>query len=189
MAAFPIFIELEEYPCLVVGAGRIAARKIQTLVSYGAKITVTAPRVCDEVMRLAESGRIFLHRRAFEPGDLDGKGLVFVATDDEAVSHEVASLCRERHILVNVADVKPECDFYFPALVRRGDVVVGISSGGKSPALASQLRKEIDSRLPEGLPEFARKAGDLRRQLIDSGQNVESNPEYRQMIEGFFQIK
>ncbi|MBR1691793.1 MAG: bifunctional precorrin-2 dehydrogenase/sirohydrochlorin ferrochelatase [Lachnospiraceae bacterium] len=185
MAAFPLFVELEQYPCLVVGAGLVASRKIHTLLSYGARVTVTAPRVCDEVKRLAERNRIILHRRSFEPDDLTGKGLVFVATDDEAVSHEVAALCRQRHIFVNVADVKPECDFYFPALVRRGDVVVGISTGGKSPALAKELRKEIDRRLPEELADFVKEAGALRSLLLESGRSVEDNPEYRQMVQEF----
>lgn len=183
MAFFPLFISLDECPCLVVGGGKVAFRKVKTLTEYGAKVTVVAPRTESGI---DEMHGVEIRKREFRENDLEGMQIVFVATSNQECNRQVAALCRERKILVNVADVPEECDFFFPALVRRKDVVVGISTGGKSPAAAKKIREELDRQLPESLGDFVEEVGALRTQMKDSGQKPEENPDYMERITTYF---
>lgn len=183
MAYFPLFISLDNLPCLVVGGGKVALRKVKTLLEYGARVTVTAPKVDEELEKIPG---ITIHKRNFKEADLDGTELVFAATSDEECNRRLSRLCRERRIFINVADVPEECDFYFPALVRRGDVVVGVSTGGKSPAAAKKIKEKIDSCLPQSLSGFVEETGQLRTAILDSGQKAEENSEYNKQIQDYF---
>lgn len=183
MAYFPLFVSLDHLPCLVVGGGRVALRKVRTLLEYGAEVTVTAPELDAE---LEEVPGITIHKREFKESDLNDIQLVFAATSDEECNRKVSRLCRERRILINVADVPEECDFYFPALVRRGDVVVGVSTGGKSPAAAKKIKEKIDSCLPQSLSEFVEETGQLRTAILDRGEKAEENREYTKRVEDYF---
>lgn len=178
MAAFPLFMELEGKQCLVVGGGQVALRKARTLCAYGACVTLVAKQVLPAFYELDPVTVIV---RAFVPEDVEGMQLVFVAVDDAACSVQVAELCRERRIPVNVADVPKLCDFYFPALVRRGDVVVGISTGGGSPALAAGLRRKIDALLPQDLAEQEKCVAELRKVLLAAGKNPAEDETYMRM--------
>lgn len=180
MAAFPLFMELEGKSCLVVGGGQVAFRKARTLCAYGACVTVVAKQVLSAFYEL---GSVTVTVRAFVPEDLEGMQLVFVAVDDAACSVRVAALCREKRIPVNVADVPKLCDFYFPALVRRGKVVVGVSTGGESPALAAGLRRKIDSLLPQDLSENEEEMAKMRRALLAAGKNPAEDETYMRMTE------
>lgn len=183
MAYFPLFVSLDFLPCLVIGGGKVALRKIKNLQEYGARITVVAPEIHPEIEKIA--GLTFI-RRKFEEKDLEGIRLVFAASSDEACNAEAAKMCRKRKILINVADVAEECDFFYPALVKRGDVVVGISTGGKSPAVASAVRKRIEEILPQNLGAFTEKAGRVRKEIKDKDISTEGNEEYLKMINGYF---
>lgn len=183
MAYFPLFISMEHLPCLVVGGGKVALRKVKTLLEYGAKVTVVAPDLEKELEKIPG---ITIQKRKFISSDLDGMELVFAATSDEECSRRLSELCRERRILVNVADVPEECDFYFPALARRGDVVVGVSTGGKSPAAAKKIKEKIDACLPSSLSDFIEETGELRADILDSGQKPEENEEYNRQVEEYF---
>ncbi|MGN0292314.1 MAG: bifunctional precorrin-2 dehydrogenase/sirohydrochlorin ferrochelatase [Lachnospiraceae bacterium] len=183
MAYFPLFISLDHLPCLVVGGGKVALRKVKTLLEYGAKVTVTAPELDAELEKIPG---IIIRKRKFTESDLDGMELVFAATTDEECNKKVSKLCKEKRILINVADVPEECDFYFPALVRRGDVVVGVSTGGKSPAAAKKIKEKIDTCLPDSLSDFIEETGELRAAVLDSGQKPEENREYNKKVEDYF---
>ncbi|HLQ76041.1 MAG TPA: bifunctional precorrin-2 dehydrogenase/sirohydrochlorin ferrochelatase, partial [Terriglobia bacterium] len=138
---YPVFIRLENRPVLVVGGGEVAERKVDSLLEAGATVTVVSPEATRQLREHADSGRITLQRRGFTPSDMDSASLVITATDDPATQREVVSIARAKGVLINTVD-KPElCDFILPAILRRGDVTLAISTSGKSPALAANLRE------------------------------------------------
>ena len=141
---FPMFIDLTDRKIFVAGGGRIARRRIEALVKFGADIHVAAPRVCPEIALLAEEGKIKILLREYRPSDLDGMEFAVAATDDREVNRAVYAECRKRGIPVNVADDKTLCDFYFPALVLTDDLVIGIGSGGESPGRVKEVRQRIE---------------------------------------------
>lgn len=141
---FPMFIDLTDRKIFVAGGGRIARRRIEALVKFGADIHVAAPQVCPEIALLAEEGKIKILLREYRPSDLDGMEFAIAATDDREVNRAVYAECRKRGIPVNVADDKTLCDFYFPALVLTDDVVIGIGSGGESPGKVKEVRQRIE---------------------------------------------
>src|SRR5882672_4404681 len=155
---YPAFIDLENRPVLVVGGGPVAERKVETLLEAGATITVVSPEITKQLQDHANSKRITIQQRAFVASDIEGVSLVISATDDPATQTEVASIAASKNILVNTVD-KPElCSFIVPAILRRGDVTIAISTSGKSPSLAAELRSRLDRVLTE---EFARTANVL----------------------------
>ncbi|MDR0434988.1 MAG: bifunctional precorrin-2 dehydrogenase/sirohydrochlorin ferrochelatase [Gracilibacteraceae bacterium] len=142
MNLYPINLKLEGRLCLVVGGGPVGERKISGLLECGAGVRVVSPGATALVARWAEAGRITLLRREFIPADLAGVFLVLAATDSAATNEKVATLAAERGLLVNVADTPPLCDFYLPAIARRGPLSIAVSTGGVSPGLAARLRDE-----------------------------------------------
>lgn len=148
MGWFPFFIQLEGAHGLLVGGGRVALRKAEKLLPFGAQLTVVAPRICPP---LAALPGLTLCRRAFADSDLSpAPDFVIAATGDRALDRRIAALCRARRILVNVVDDPAACGFYFPALVQRGRLCIGISTGGASPTAAAWLRQKIEALLPPG---------------------------------------
>ena len=151
MGYFPFFIDLAGREGLIAGGGEVAARKVRSLLPYGPRLTVAAPEVSSEIVSAPE---VTVLRRPFGEELLAGKVFVIAATDDPAENHRIAALCRERDILVNVADDRDWCGFLFPALVRRGGLTVGISTGGSSPAAAAWVRQQAEDLLPENFGEL-----------------------------------
>lgn len=148
MGWFPFFIRLEGKRGLLVGGGRVALRKAEKLLPFGAQLTVVAPCICPP---LAALPGLTLCRRAFADSDLSpAPDFVIAATGDRALDRRIAALCRTRRILVNVVDDPAACGFYFPALVQRGRLCIGISTGGASPTAAAWLRQKIEALLPPG---------------------------------------
>ena len=146
MGYFPFFLDLEGREGLVVGGGAVAARKVRKLLPCGPRLTVAAPEILPEIEALPG---LTLIRRAFEPSMLEGKFFVIAATDSREANREIAGLCRERGILVNAVDDKEACTFLFPALVRRGELTVGVSTAGASPSAAVWVKERVDGLLPE----------------------------------------
>jgi precorrin-2 dehydrogenase len=143
---FPVALILEGRPCLVVGAGREGEGKIAGLLAAGASVRVVAPRATRTVREWAREGRVRREQRAFEAADLDGAFLVVIATSSPAVNEIVWREARRRGVLCNAVDDPPHCDFYYPAVVRRGSLQIAISTDGKSPALAQRLRRELEEQ-------------------------------------------
>lgn len=168
MALFPIFLKLEGRRCLVVGAGKVALEKITTLLPTGAALRVIAPEVCEPIAALAKEQRLILIRREFQPSDLEGQMLVVTATNSREVNHSVFLAAQQRGLLCNSADDPPNCDFYFASTVQRGDLQIAISTAGESPALAQQLRREIDEALPSGVGPWLKELGELRREVLST---------------------
>ncbi len=165
---FPLFLKLEGRPSLVVGAGRIAASKISSLLEAGARVTVVAPHASDDLRQLADAGNVGWIAREFETGDLKGIFLVIAATSDGAVNRAVFLEAQRLGILCNAVDDPPNCDFYFPALVRRGDLQIAISTAGQSPALAQRLRRELEEVFDERAGDWVSELGQRRREILAS---------------------
>jgi len=163
---FPLFLKLEGRPCLVVGAGSIAASKIASLIEAGANVAVVAPWASDDLQKLAAEGRIRWFAREFQIGDLDGKFLVIAATSDSAVNRAVFLEAQRLGILCNAVDDPPHCDFYFPSVVRRGDLQIAISTAGQSPALAQRLRRELEEVFDESAGDWVSELGERRREIL-----------------------
>lgn len=163
---FPAFIKLENRPCLVVGAGAIATSKIASLLRAGAHITVVAPQAKAEVAKLAAAGNITWHQREFRSDDLRDIFLAIAATGSASVNRDVFLAAQARGILTNAVDDPPHCDFYFPAVVRRGDLQIAISTAGESPSVAQRFRREIEASLDLSLGNWLRFIGSLRRHVL-----------------------
>jgi precorrin-2 dehydrogenase/sirohydrochlorin ferrochelatase len=166
MSLFPIYLKLTARRCLVVGAGSIAESKIQSLRDAEADVTVVATRASAVVQQLAANGEIKLHLREFIDSDIEGNFLVVAGTDVPEVNRAVFAGAERRNILVNAVDDPPYCDYYFPSIVKRGDLQIAISTAGESPALAQQLRKELNEQLPRDLGPWLMELGRLRREVL-----------------------
>jgi len=167
MSLFPIFLKLTARPCIVIGAGNLAESKIESLRAAEAQVTVIAPNACPSIVDLAASGEVTWHQRAYEPGDIvAGTFLVVTATDVPEVNREVYLEATSKSIICNAVDDPPYCDFYFPSVVRRGDLQIAISTAGQSPALAQRLRKELNAALPLDTGTWLAELGNLRREVL-----------------------
>src|ERR1700687_1859378 len=137
-ALFPLFLKLDGRQCVVVGAGSIATQKLESLLHSGAAVRIIAPEASPEIQELVRSGRVLWTRAPFHPEHLDGALIVIAATGDPAVHQLVYRSAQQRGVLCNAVDEPERCDFYYPAVVRRGDLQIAISTAGKSPALAQR---------------------------------------------------
>ncbi len=182
MAYFPIFVDLKEKKCLIIGGGHVACRKVRMLASFGAQMLVVAEHASEEMLALAESMKdkteegsaVRLEIRPAKAEDAENMDYVFCASDDKELHSQVAAYCRENRIPINSADDKENCTFLFPGLVRQGDVVLGITTGGNSPVVSKYLRGLLEERLPDYLGSLAERLGNLR------GTVKESVPDGRQ---------
>jgi siroheme synthase-like protein len=184
MEMFPVFFKLEGRPCLVVGAGTIAAPKIASLLRAGGVVTVVAPQARSEVEQQARRGQLVRIAREFAAADLDGKFLVVAATDLQAVNHHVAESARARNVLCNSVDDPPDCDFFYPSVVRRGDLQIAISTAGKSPALAQRLREEIDAMVPEEIGAWLDQLGETRLKILAAYPSGKERKEALHLLAG-----
>lgn len=162
MALFPIFIDLRGKKCVVVGGGSVASRKINTLLEFDAQVTVVSPEFCPKILEWESQKRIETNRKEYSGGDLQGALLAVAATSDKNVNDKVWQEASDRHIFVNVADDPGKCTFVFPAVVKRDELVVGITTSGGYPALAGSIRRQIEALLPERYGELLQILGDIR---------------------------
>lgn len=171
---YPIFLKAGQLQILIVGGGNVAEEKLHFLTksSPDARVTLLAPEFRASTLELAARFHAEVIRAAYEPGYLDGKHLVIATTDKPEVNQEVYHDCRSRHILVNVADNPPYCDFYMGGIVTKGHVKVAISTNGKSPTTAKRLRQLFEEVLPE-----------------DIDQLVQNLNAYRDTLKGDFEYK
>jgi len=170
---FPFFVDIEGKRCLIAGGGTVACRKALTLMDYGPDIVIVAPQVIPEMEQLIKDsrGKLTWRCRKLEESDLENMDFVIAGTSDERVNRMISIWCRERKIPVNVADMQEECSFIFPALIKEGEITVGISTGGSSPALARYLKKRLKEAIPKGLGSLAEQLGsyrDMVRERVDS---------------------
>ncbi len=175
---FPINLNLEGRSCLVVGAGRIGLRKTEQLLAAGAIVTVVALEVVSDFAGLP----VTIHQRAFEVPDLDGQRLVITATGNRELDQLIYDTCEERGVWINSADDPDRCAFTLPAVVRRGDLMVTVSTGGNSPALSSWMRQKLEALVG---PEFEEVVNELaqERELIHAEGRSTEDIDWKPIIE------
>lgn len=160
---------------MVIGGGRVGERKVQGLLTHGAMVRVISPELSDVLAGLQRNGTIDWLPRLYQEGDLVGAFLVIAATDDPAVQERVHAEAEERNILLNVADVPKWCNFILPATVRRGDLAISVSTAGKSPALASTLRQELEIQFGPEYGILVNILGSLRDTVLAGGRSHSEN--------------
>jgi precorrin-2 dehydrogenase len=162
---YPVYIQLHEQPCVVIGGGKIAEGKVEGLLAADARVTVVSPDLTPQLHELAKQGRIKYISRTYQLGDLTGAFLVISATDQTETNHQVWAEASANRQLVNVVDDTPHCNFIAPAILRKGDLTIAISTAGKAPALAVRLKEQFQKELGPEYERFLELAGQLREPL------------------------
>ena len=165
MSYYPINLNLRNKKCIVIGGGEVAERKVESLLEFGAAVTVIAPDLTARLSELACVGAIEHITERYMPGMLKGATLVIAATDDAETNKAISSEAQRLGILINVVDDPNLCTFFVPAMVRRGDLVISVSPSGKSPALARRMREELESHYGPEYGELADLMGELRDEV------------------------
>ena len=179
---FPMFVKLEGRPVLVVGAGKVGEQKIAGLLDTGARVRVVSLRATDQVRAWANEGMIHLEQRAYESTDLDATFLAIVATSIRTLNEQVYREAQARGILCNVVDVPDQCDFYYPSVVKRGDLQIAISTSGQSPSLAQRIRQQLEKQFGPSYADWVAELGDVRRQVLRSDLNPERKRDLLQSL-------
>jgi siroheme synthase-like protein len=169
---YPVCLDLRGRPCVVIGGGPVAARKVEGLLECGARVTVVAPALCPRLRELLAAGRIAVRERPYAEGDLAGATLAIAATDDRAVNARIAAEARARGVWLNAADDPERCDFILPSVLRRGNLQIAVSTGGMSPALARRVREELERLLPAEYAELLPLLADVRAELRREGADI-----------------
>ena len=177
---FALFLKLDAKPCLVVGGGPLAESKLASLLASGARITVVAPEATRRIRALAAKSKLTWHERRFQASDVKGAFLTVAATNSPTVNHAVFAACARRRVLCNVVDDPEYCDFYYPAVVRRGQLQIAVSTGGASPSLARRLRQQLEQDFPAHYAAWLRHLHSERTRLQRSGLPA---PEARAALE------
>ncbi|HEX3821985.1 MAG TPA: bifunctional precorrin-2 dehydrogenase/sirohydrochlorin ferrochelatase [Candidatus Sulfotelmatobacter sp.] len=170
---FPMFIKLEGRQVLVVGAGKVGEPKISGLFGTGARIRVVSLDAGAAVRDWARAGRIELELRAFSTDDLDGAFIAIVATSSRTTNERIYNEAQRRGILCNVVDVPDLCDFYYPSVVRRGDLQIAVSTAGQSPSLAQKIRQQLEKQFGPGYADWVSELGATRKLILASGLDKE----------------
>lgn len=171
---FPMFVDLARKPCLVFGGGRVALRKIRTLLRFEADVYVRANEFCDALSKMLAQGKIkewMGSDSIIESFEADRFSLVICATDDQELNHRISTICRQKKIPVNSATDESDSTFIFPAVVTRGDLTVGVTTSGKSPSLSAAVREQIDDLLPEWYADLLEQLHALRALAKDTFDN------------------
>jgi precorrin-2 dehydrogenase/sirohydrochlorin ferrochelatase len=165
---FPMFMKLEGKQCLVVGAGKVGEPKIGGLIDTGARIHVVALQATEAVHGWANAGKIALEMRPFAETDLDGTFLAVIATASNTLNGSIYREAQRRGVLCNVVDVPEYCDFYYPAVVRRGDLQIAISTNGRSPSLSQRLRQQLERQFSPAYAQWVAELGETRKLVLAS---------------------
>ena len=159
---YTININLSNKNCLVVGAGNVSERKIKGLLETEANITIVSPEFTEGILALKDYPKLKIATREFRENDLDNIFLAIAATNNKSLNSKIAALCNEKGILVNVVDDPENSSFFVPSIVRRGDLSIAISTGGKSPALASKIGRELSNQFDEKYEKYIDILGEIR---------------------------
>jgi len=173
-AYYPIFLNIAGKKCLVVGGGKVALRKVQAFIEHNAAVEVISPVFCPELSKLAEDGVIRVQLRPYKTEDLNSAFVVVAATDDAAVNKRIATEAKQRGVLVNVADSPQNSDFIVPAYFKRGNVIVAVSTSGKSPALACKIRSELEKDFIAEYAQLASLIDEVRSELKQQRTSISS---------------
>jgi len=175
MRYYPIYLDVRNRNCLVVGGGAVGTRKVKTLLNCEAHVTVVSPAVTVPLQKLVNTGSVILKKRPFRTADLEGMFLVFGATNNEALNRQIHSGAERLGMLCNIADRPKACNFILPSIVDRGDLIIAISTSGKSPAFAKKLRQDLEKMFGEENAEFLKLMGAVRRKLLSQDHQAEDH--------------
>ena len=185
MPYYPVYLDITNRPCLVIGGGGVGTRKVRTLLAYGAQVTVVSPRLSGPLRSLLEQGAIQWRSRSYKTDDLQGMFLVFGATDDDELNRQIHADAEANHVLCNIADRPEVCHFILPAIVQRGDLSIAISTSGKSPAFAKRLRKDLENQFGPEYGMFLNLMGRIREKLLSQAHEPEAHkPLFERLIDG-----
>jgi precorrin-2 dehydrogenase/sirohydrochlorin ferrochelatase len=175
MRYYPVNLDIQNRKCLVVGGGDVGTRKVMTLLDCGAKVIVVSPEVTEKIEEVSNKGLIKLERRGFKPSDLDKMFLVIGATDNPELNRRIHTGAERLGMLCNIADRPEVCNFILPAIVNRGDLIIAISTSGKSPAFAKKLRKDLEKKFGTEYAEFLTLMGGIRTKLLSEDHEPEAH--------------
>ena len=185
MKYYPVNLDIRNRSCLVVGGGGVGTRKVKTLIECGAVVTVISPQVSTRLEKMAADNLITLEKRAYQAGDLQGNFLVIGATDDETLNRRIHAEAEASNTLCNIADRPEICNFILPAIVSRGDLMLAVSTSGKSPAYAKQLRKALEKQFGPEYEPFLQLMGAIRKRLLCEKHEPEAHkPLFEKLING-----
>jgi len=169
---YPIMVDINNKECLVIGGGEVAERKIFSLWEYGAKVTVISPKVTEKLYKLFQERKISLIQRIYKEGDMKDYYLVYVATNDPRVNASCFQEAEREEILINVVDQPKLCRFIVPAVIRKGDLTVAVSTNGKSPMLSRKIKEDIEALLDDVSEEYLDALGELRNIVMEEVKDI-----------------
>jgi siroheme synthase-like protein len=169
---YPIYLNLQGRRCLVAGGGRVALRKVRTLLEHGAEVKVVSPRLCADLRRLALEGRIKVLNRTYLAGDMKGVSIAIVATSNRKINRNAAEEARKRGVPVNVVDDPVLSDFIVPSILRRGDLSIAVSTSAKCPALARKIRSRLEDNFGSEFASLVAMIDEARRRIRKEGLKV-----------------
>lgn len=168
MAYFPMFVNLKDQPCLVVGGGMVAYRKVKVLLDFEARVVVVGENICDKIYEITKkSNQLELQKKCFEDADCDNMFMVIAATDDNLLNHHIAEICNSKGIMVNAVDQKEDCSFIFSSYIKEKNLIAAFSSSGNSPVLAQYLKSQEKEILTPFLGELNEYMGKIRKRVIE----------------------
>lgn len=180
MAHYVVSLDLSDKLCLVIGGGNVAERKVHSLLESDALVRVVGPKLTPGLRDMVESGRILYRQGQYRPADLNNIFLVISATDNKEVNRQVAEDCATRNLLVNIVDDPVKCNFFVPAVVKRGALSIAVSTGGKSPLLARKIREELETTYGLEYGEFLDLIADIRKDVIN---NISDKKKKKEILE------
>jgi len=179
---FPVFLNLKDRLCIVIGGGKVAERKVENLLKVKVKIKVISPELTFKLKKLVEEGKIEWEKRKYQKGDLNSAWLVIAATNDPEVQKEIYKEAEERHIFCNVVDVPELCSFIVPSIIKRGPLIIAISTSGVSPAVARRLRETLEELIGEEYEFYLELMKNLREQILNSNLSPEEKEKKLQKL-------
>lgn len=178
MAYFPMFVNLKNQPCLVVGGGMVAYRKVKVLLDFEARVVVVGENICDKIYEIVKkSNQLELQKKRFEDADCDNMFMVIAATDDKELNHHIAGICNSKGIMVNAVDQKEDCSFIFSSYIKEKNLIAAFSSGGNSPVMAQYLKSQEKEILTPFLGELNEYMGKIRKRVIEKYDAEEKRKE------------
>ena len=175
MPYYPILVELQGRKVLVVGGGSVAQRKIETLLEYGAHVQIISRELTPVLKEHLEEKRVELLAQEFRENYMEGAFMVIAATDDPLLNQRISEKARERELLVNAVDQPSDCTFIVPSILRRGDLLIAVSTSGKSPALAKKVREDLEERFGPEYESLLILMGRLRKEILSQGRSQDEN--------------
>lgn len=173
-----MFVNLKDQPCLVVGGGMVAYRKVKVLLDFEARVVVVGENICDKIYEIVKkSNQLELQKKRFEDADCDNMFMVIAATDDKELNHHIAGICNSKGIMVNAVDQKEDCSFIFSSYIKEKNLIAAFSSGGNSPVLAQYLKSQEKEILTPFLGELNEYMGKIRKRVIEKYDAEEKRKE------------